>query len=121
MLNNANEMRGISRPCLSLGGCCLSGNGCQVAAPATEPATGMDWDGLSPIPSDSNETATSRTRLGLKEVGAVSTKVGPNLQTKDQWEQQQALDQPEDAGLTRKLMIGRNCQRPETSPRRGYR
>jgi hypothetical protein len=100
---------------LSLGGCCLSGSGCQVAASAT----GSDWDGLIPPPSE-NEAAASGARLRPKKeimkgpVGAASA--GPRLQSKDRWEQQQALDQAEEARLTRTLMICRNCEGLE--PRR---
>ncbi len=54
-------------------------------------------DGLSPVPSDNNETAASRPRVRQKkQAGAPSTEVSPNLQTKDRWEQQQALDQAEE-------------------------
>jgi hypothetical protein len=93
---------------LSLGGCCLSETGCQVATPAT----GTDWDGLGASPSES-EPAASQARVRLKKAiikGPIEAASGsPKLQNKDSWEQQQAIDQAEEARLTRKLMICRNC------------
>jgi hypothetical protein len=86
---------------LSPGGCCVSGNGCQVAAPAT----GTDWDGLSPSPSE-NEGAVSHPRV--RPLKAAATR--PKLQSNDPWEQQQAIDQADEARLRRKLMICRDCQ-----------
>jgi len=106
---------------LVLSNCCLSSSGCNgpvamTAAPAVvtsaAPAAPA-WDGLSETPEASADdridvtTPKQTRRKAGKE--AASSQLSARARTDLSWEQQQALDRDEEARLSQKLIICRNC------------
>jgi hypothetical protein len=72
----------------------------------------MAWDGLGPAPTDEapppepQPKPHARAKRDVSALDAGSSKAQP----KDQWEQEQATDQADEARLKRKLVICRACQ-----------
>jgi hypothetical protein len=92
---------------LALAGCCVSGVGCAARAPG-----GGAWDGLGPVPEEnaaSDNSALTGPRSASKRDRQPSERAAGNVQSGNQWEQQQASDQNADAKLTRQLKICSNC------------
>jgi hypothetical protein len=90
----------------------LSGNGCNAPVPGAPVA----WDGFGPVPSENGGGDDKPKRRTSQKheivVGPLNaTAAQPDIQThaKDQWEQEQAVDQDADASLTRQLKICRGC------------
>jgi hypothetical protein len=77
----------------------------------------LAWDGLGPAPGEDTQPVELRPKPRARAqreiiVGPLDATVaerGNKVQPKDQWEQQQAADQDDDARLKRKLMICRSC------------
>jgi hypothetical protein len=97
---------------LVLANCCASGSGCAPAA-----GSPVAWDGLGQAPGEDAQPVDLRPKpraRAQREIivgpldGAMAER-GNKVQPKDQWEQQQAADQDDDARLKRKLMICRSC------------
>jgi hypothetical protein len=106
-------------PCcrLMLANCCALGSGC-----APESGAPIAWDGLGSAPTDDTQPARPKKHARVKReiivgpLDVAATAPNNKVQLKDQWEQQQAADQDEEAKLKRKLMICCTCLAPE-SPR----
>jgi hypothetical protein len=101
---------------LALAGCCISGNGCY--APVAGAPIG--WDGLGSAPSDVAEEAPAenpprkpkraRKEIILGPIGDVSASARtPKSRSDEDWAQQEASDQAEDARLRRQLKICNGC------------
>jgi hypothetical protein len=94
---------------LMLANCCASGSGCAPAA-----GTPLAWDGLGPAPVDEapppepQPKPHARAKRDVSALDAAGER--SNAQPKDDWEQEQAADQADEARLKRKLMICRDCQ-----------
>jgi hypothetical protein len=103
---------------LLLANCCALGNGCAPAAGAP-----IAWDGLGTPPTDDPQPTEPRPRKPARAkreiiIGPLDAAVaGPNGKTKpkDNWEQQQAADQDDEAKLKRKLMICKDCRTGESA------
>jgi len=103
---------------LVLANCCASGNGCapQSGAP-------IAWDGLGSAPTDDTQPvepqpkkpARAKREIIVGPLDAAATVQNNKVQPKDQWEQQQAVDQDEEVRLKRKLMICRTCLAGESA------
>lgn len=97
---------------LMLAGCCSLGNGC-----APEAGAPIAWDGLgTPPASDTqpvelrpNKPARVKKEIIVGPLGATTADQTGKVQPKDQWEQEQAADQDDEAKLKRKLVICRTC------------
>jgi hypothetical protein len=93
---------------LALTGCCASGVGCAARAPDG----GVAWDGLGPVPEENaanNNSAPIGPGSASKRDRQTSERAAGNVQSSNQWEQQQASDQNADSKLTRQLKICNNC------------
>ena len=97
---------------LMLANCCASGSGCAPAA-----GSPVAWDGLGPAPTDDaqplqirpKQPTRAKREIIVGPLNASATEQNRSVQPKDQWEQQQAADQDDEARLKRKLMICRSC------------
>ena len=96
---------------LMLANCCALGSGCAPAA-----GSPVAWDGLGPAPTDDAQPLEIRPKqprakreIIVGPLNAAATEQNRSVQPKDQWEQQQAADQDDEARLKRKLMICRSC------------
>ena len=96
---------------LALANCCAFGNGCVPVS-----GTPVAWDGLGPAPTDDAQPLEIRPKqprakreIIVGPLNAAATEQNRSVQPKDQWEQQQAADQDDEARLKRKLMICRSC------------
>ena len=101
---------------LMLANCCASGSGC---APAGSPVA---WDGLGPAPTEEAQPLELRPKQQARSkreiagpLDVAATEQNHRVRPKDQWEQEQAADQADEAKLKRKLMICRNCQTGESA------
>jgi hypothetical protein len=103
---------------LVLANCCLSGNGCYTPVAATAPA----WDGLGEAPTDGTQPdapkpkkhVRTRNEIIIGPLDAASTEANPKTANpkahrNDEWEDQDAADRANEARLTKKLMICRDC------------
>ena len=103
---------------LLLANCCALGNGCAPAAGAP-----IAWDGLGTPPADDPQPTEPQSRKPVRAkreiiIGPLDAAVaGSNSKTKskDNWEQQQAADQDDEARLKRKLMICKDCRTGESA------
>jgi len=98
---------------LMLTNCCASGNGCAPVA-----GSPVAWDGLGTVPTDDIQPPETKKPARAKRLGQLDAAPdGRNnkFQPTDQWEQQQAADQDDEARLKRKLVICRNCAVGETA------
>jgi hypothetical protein len=103
---------------LMLANCCALGNGC-----APESGAPIAWDGLGSAPTDDTQPveprpkkhARAKREIIVGPLDAAATLQNNKVQPKDQWEQQQAADQDDEARLKRKLMICRTCLAPESA------
>jgi hypothetical protein len=103
---------------LLLANCCALGNGCAPAAGAP-----IAWDGLGTAPTDDTQPAEPQPRKPARAKREII--VGPldapaagqnsRARPKDNWEEQQAADQDDEAKLKRKLMICQNCRTGESA------
>jgi hypothetical protein len=95
---------------LMLANCCASGSGCAPTA-----SIPVAWDGLGPAPTDDalppepQPKQHARAKRDVSTLDAGSSERN-RAQPKDEWEQEQAADQADEARLKRKLMICRDCQ-----------
>jgi hypothetical protein len=97
---------------LMLANCCALENGC-----APESGAPIAWDGLGSFPTDDTQPveprpkkyARAKREIIVGPLGAAATVQNGKVQPKDQWEQEQAADQDDEARLKRKLMICRTC------------
>ena len=100
---------------LMLTNCCASGNGCAPLA-----GSPVAWDALGTAPTEDTQPLQPRKPARTKReiiVGPLDAAPGVlnnKVQPTDQWEQQQAADQDEEARLKRKLVICRGCAPSET-------
>jgi hypothetical protein len=106
---------------LALSNCCLLSSGCNgpvamtaAPAPVTSAAPAAPgWDGLSETPAASADdqidvtTPKPTRRKASKE--ATSSQLSARARADLSWEQQQALDRDEEARLSQKLIICKNC------------
>lgn len=103
---------------LMLANCCALGNGC-----APESGAPIAWDGLGSAPTDDTQPVEpppkkhvrARREIIVGPLDAAATVQNNKVQPKDQWEQQQAADQGDEARLKRKLMICRTCLATESA------
>jgi hypothetical protein len=103
---------------LMLANCCASGSGCAPAA-----GSPVAWDGLGPAPTEEaqplelrpKQQARAKREIIAGPLEAAATEQNHRVQPKDQWEQQQAVDQADEAKLKRKLMICRTCLTGESA------
>jgi hypothetical protein len=103
---------------LMLANCCALGNGC-----APESGAPIAWDGLGSAPTDDTQSVEpppkkhvrARREIIVGPLDAAETVQNNKVQPKDQWEQQQAADQDDEARLKRKLMICRTCLATESA------
>jgi hypothetical protein len=96
---------------LTLANCCASGSGCAPAA-----GSPVAWDGLGTAPTEETQPlelrpkpARAKREIIVGPLDAAASERNSKVQPKDDWEQQQAADQDDEARLKRKLMICRNC------------
>ncbi len=97
---------------LMLAGCCALGNGC-----APESGAPIAWDGLGAAPTSDtqpvdlqpNKPARVKREIVVGPLNATAAEQNNKVQPKDQWEQEQAADQDDEARLKRKLVICRTC------------
>lgn len=109
---------------LTLSNCCMSPSGCgggpvamtaMPPAPRTaSPAAPAGWDGLDDTPMASEDakvdvTPSKRRTRRIADVDSPSSSLSARSRTDLSWEQQQALDREEDARLSQKLIICKNC------------
>jgi hypothetical protein len=101
---------------LMLANCCASGSGC---APAGSPVA---WDGLGPAPTEEAQPLELRPKQQARSkreiagpLDVAATEQNHGVRSKDQWEQEQAADQADEAKLKRKLMICRSCLAGESA------
>jgi hypothetical protein len=100
---------------LMLTNCCALGNGCAPVA-----GSPVAWDGLGTAPTGVTQPAEPKKPARAKHeiiVGPLDAAPGGRnnkVQSTDQWEQQQAADQDNEARLKRKLVICRGCAVGET-------
>jgi hypothetical protein len=100
---------------LMLTNCCASGNGCAPVA-----GSPVAWDGLGIAPTEDTQPLDLKPARAKRDIvaGPLEAASGGRknkVQPTDQWEQQQAADQDEEARLKRKLVICRNCTAGETA------
>jgi hypothetical protein len=101
---------------LMLTNSCALGNGCAPVA-----GSPVAWDGLGIAPTGVTQPAEPRKPARAKHeiiVGPLDAAPGGRnnkVQPTDQWEQQQAADQDDEARLKRKLVICRSCGAGETA------
>src|SRR5271165_5869591 len=103
---------------LLLANCCALGNGC--APPAGAP---IAWDGLGTAPTDDLQStgpqprkpARAKREIIVGPLDAPAAGQGSRTQPRDNWEDQQAADQDDEAKLKRKLMICQNCRTGESA------
>jgi hypothetical protein len=103
---------------LLLANCCALGNGCAPAAGAP-----IAWDGLGTPPTDDPQSTEPQPKKPVRAkreiivgpLGAAVAGQNSKTQPKDNWEQQQAADQDDEAKLKRKLMICRTCGAGESA------
>ena len=100
---------------LMLASCCASGSGCAPAA-----GSPVAWDGLGPAPTEEAQPLELRPKQqarSRREIAGplVATEQNHGVRPKDQWEQEQAADQADEAKLKRKLMICRSCLAGESA------
>ena len=104
----------LSVAALMLTNCCASGNGCAPVAGG--PAA---WDGLGTAPTEDAQLPEPKKPARAKReiiVGPLDPAPGRrDVQPIDQWEQQQAAAQDDEARLKRKLVICRGCAAGETA------
>ena len=89
-----------------------AGNGC-----APESGAPIAWDGLGSAPTDDTQPVEPQPRKHARAkreaivgpLDAAATVQNNKVQPKDQWEQQQAADQDDEARLKRKLVICQAC------------
>jgi hypothetical protein len=101
---------------LMLAGCCALGNGC-----APESGAPVAWDGLGAAPASTSQPvelqpkkyARTKREVILGPLDAAATGQNSKVQPKDQWEQEQAADQDDEARLKRKLIICSACSAVE--------
>ena len=92
---------------LSLGGCCLSGSGCN----APQPTALTNWDdGLDQPPEEAAVPAAPKQHVDKRAKAQKAKSASENANSANSWEakedQQAAAD---DARLKRKLIICQNC------------
>jgi hypothetical protein len=100
---------------LMLTNCCASGNGCAPVA-----GSPVAWEGLGTAPTEvaqppePRKPARTKREIIVGPLGAAPSGQDNKVQPTDQWEQQQAADQDDEARLKRKLVICRGCAPSET-------
>jgi hypothetical protein len=102
---------------LMLANCCASGSGCAPAA-----GSPVAWDGLGPAPTEEAQPLELRPKQQARSKREIAgpldvavTEQNHGVPSKDQWEQEQAADQADEAKLKRKLMICRSCLAGESA------
>jgi hypothetical protein len=101
---------------LMLTNCCTSGNGCAPVA-----GSQVAREQLGTVPTEVAQPPEPRKPERAKReiiVGPLNAAPGGRdnkVQLTDQWEQQQAADQDDEARLKRKLVICRGCAPSETA------
>jgi hypothetical protein len=101
---------------LMLANCCASGSGCAPAA-----GSPVAWDGLGPAPTEEAQPLELRPKQARAKreiagpLDVAATEQNHRVQPRDQWEQEQAAEQADEAKLKRKLMICRTCLTGESA------
>jgi hypothetical protein len=100
---------------LMLANCCASGTGCAPVA-----GSPVAWDGLGTAPTDDvqppepKKPARAKREIIVGPLDAAAGSRNNKVQPTNEWAQQRAADQDDEARLKRKLVICRNCAAGET-------
>ena len=90
---------------LALAGCCAFGTTCDVPTAGPHAA----WDGLGPVSNDDARPAKVSRPRAASARSTSDVQGESSLQTRDNWEQQEAVNKADEARLSKKMMICNGC------------
>ena len=91
---------------LSLGGCCLSGSGCN----APQPTALTNWDdGLDQPPEEAAAPAARKQHVDKRAKAQKAKPASDSANSANSWQDEENQRAADDARLKRKLMICQNC------------